>query len=297
MKMYPLLAPSERSQRARLIKPVCSQHHSSGKKIWSAPWEAAVARMASKPRAAGKGGSNFKATRVPAANRFICGTSDWLVYRQRHWALPYRDEFLAMAAPHDNRTGTRCIIISQAGVGFRPLVEARGRTHGIHHLLGRRLWPVKHCVSVIFVSYTGESLDAKHLCQKTIVALDKAAVDMPVFWIKIFPNATEGWGTGILSSLDAGLAIQRWPALYWQEQYLDTLPCQGQPTGRPLFRPSPKRIYAFMRDFWRIINFWHFPLRTRHNEVARTMECSSLFAEEINLAAGHKIDNCWWWIS
>lgn len=146
------------------------------------------------------------------------------------------------------------------------------------------------CIPTIFVSYTGESLDAKTPLLRSKIALEKAAVDVCQYFDKNITNVT--------------------PTLGWEQEYfvVDEAIAGGRPdlimTGRTLFGQAspkgqqledhyfgaiPERVYAFMRDFEEEAYKLGIPLKTRHNEVAPNQyECAPIF-EEINRAVDHNI--------
>jgi glutamine synthetase len=144
------------------------------------------------------------------------------------------------------------------------------------------------CIPTIFVSYTGESLDAKTPLLKAIVALDKAAVDVCQYFDKNISkvNATLGWEQEYFV-VDAGLATARPDLLLTGRTVFGHAPAKGQQLEDHYFGAIPERVYAFMRDFENESYRLGIPLRTRHNEVAPAQfECAPIF-EEINLAVDH----------
>lgn len=144
------------------------------------------------------------------------------------------------------------------------------------------------CIPTIFVSYTGESLDAKTPLLKTLVALDKAAVDVCQYFDKNITNvtATLGWEQEYFV-IDAGLANARPDLLLTGRTVYGHAPAKGQQLEDHYFGAIPERIYAFMRDFEQESYKLGIPLRTRHNEVAPAQfECAPIF-EEANLAVDH----------
>ena len=144
------------------------------------------------------------------------------------------------------------------------------------------------CIPTIFVSYTGESLDAKTPLLKAIVALDKAAVDVCQYFDKNISrvNATLGWEQEYFL-VDAGLANARPDLLLTGRTVFGHAPAKGQQLEDHYFGAIPERIYAFMRDFEEESYKLGIPLRTRHNEVAPAQfECAPIY-EEINLAVDH----------
>lgn len=144
------------------------------------------------------------------------------------------------------------------------------------------------CIPTIFVSYTGESLDAKTPLIKALVALDKAAVDVCQYFDKNVTKvtATLGWEQEYFV-IDAGLANARPDIVMTGRTVFGHAPAKGQQLEDHYFGAIPERIYAFMRDFEQESYKLGIPLRTRHNEVAPSQfECAPIF-EEANLAVDH----------
>lgn len=144
------------------------------------------------------------------------------------------------------------------------------------------------CIPTIFVSYTGESLDAKTPLIKALVALDKAAVDVCQYFDKNVSKvtATLGWEQEYFV-VDAGMANARPDLLMTGRTVFGHGPAKGQQLEDHYFGSIPERVYAFMRDFEAESYKLGIPLRTRHNEVAPSQfECAPIF-EETNLAVDH----------
>ncbi|UAY51379.1 glutamine synthetase III family protein [Ferruginibacter albus] len=146
------------------------------------------------------------------------------------------------------------------------------------------------CIPTIYVSYTGESLDAKTPLLKALVALDKAAVDVCQYFDKNITKVTPtlGWEQEYFV-VDAGLANARPDILMSGRSVFGHAPAKGQQLEDHYFGTIPERIYAFMRDFEEESYKLGIPLRTRHNEVAPAQfECAPIF-EEVNLAVDHNL--------
>jgi glutamine synthetase len=146
------------------------------------------------------------------------------------------------------------------------------------------------CIPTIFVSYTGESLDAKTPLLKALVALDKAAVDVCQYFDKNVTKITPtlGWEQEYFV-IDAGLAMARPDLLMTGRTVFGHAPAKGQQLEDHYFGTIPERVYAFMRDFEQESYKLGIPLRTRHNEVAPAQfECAPIF-EEVNLAVDHNL--------
>jgi len=144
------------------------------------------------------------------------------------------------------------------------------------------------CIPTIFVSYTGDSLDAKTPLIKALVALDKAAVDVCQYFDKNVAKvtATLGWEQEYFV-IDAGMVNARPDILMTGRTVFGHAPAKGQQLDDHYFGAIPERIYAFMRDYEMESYKLGIPLRTRHNEVAPCQfECAPIF-EEANLAVDH----------
>lgn len=146
------------------------------------------------------------------------------------------------------------------------------------------------CIPTIFVSYTGESLDAKTPLLKALVALDKAAVDVCQYFDKNVTKvtATLGWEQEYFV-IDAGLANARPDLVLSGRTVFGHAPAKGQQLEDHYFGVIPERVYAFMRDFEEESYKLGIPLRTRHNEVAPAQfECAPIY-EEVNIAVDHNL--------
>ena len=144
------------------------------------------------------------------------------------------------------------------------------------------------CIPTIFVSYTGESLDAKTPLLKALVALDKSAVDVCQYFDRNITKvtATLGWEQEYFV-VDAGLANARPDLVLTGRTVFGHAPAKGQQLEDHYFGAIPERVYAFMRDFEEESYRLGIPLRTRHNEVAPAQfECAPIY-EETNLAVDH----------
>ena len=144
------------------------------------------------------------------------------------------------------------------------------------------------CIPTIFVSYTGESLDAKTPLLKALVALDKAAVDVCQYFDKNVTKVTPtlGWEQEYFV-VDAGLANARPDLVMTGRTVFGHSPAKGQQLEDHYFGTIPERVYAFMRDFEEESYKLGIPLRTRHNEVAPAQfECAPIY-EEVNIAVDH----------
>jgi glutamine synthetase len=146
------------------------------------------------------------------------------------------------------------------------------------------------CIPTIFVSYTGESLDAKTPLLKALVALDKVAVDVCQYFDKNITKVvpTLGWEQEYFV-VDAGLANARPDLVMTGRTVFGHAPAKGQQLEDHYFGSIPERVYAFMRDFETEGYKLGIPLRTRHNEVAPAQfECAPIY-EEVNIAVDHNL--------
>lgn len=177
--------------------------------------------------------------------------------------------------------------------GLRATFEARGYTAWdpssppfiIEMRKGRTL-----CIPTIFVSYTGESLDAKTPLLKSKVALEKAAVDVCQYFDKNITKVTPtlGWEQEYFV-IDERIAGSRPDLIMTGRTVFGHAPAKGQQLEDHYFGAIPERVYAFMRDYEEQAYKLGIPLRTRHNEVAPSQfECAPIF-EEVNLAVDHNI--------
>ncbi len=144
------------------------------------------------------------------------------------------------------------------------------------------------CIPTIFVSYTGESLDAKTPLLKALVALDKAAIDVCQYFDKNVTTVTPtlGWEQEYFV-IDSSMANARPDIVMTGRTVFGHPPAKGQQLEDHYFGSIPERIYAFMRDYEEEAYKLGIPLRTRHNEVAPSQfECAPIF-EEVNLAVDH----------
>lgn len=146
------------------------------------------------------------------------------------------------------------------------------------------------CIPTIFVSYTGESLDAKTPLLKSIAAVEKAAVDVCQYFDRNITKVTPtlGWEQEYFV-IDEAIAGGRPDLVMTGRTVFGHAPAKGQQLEDHYFGAIPERVYSFMRDFEEEAYKLGIPLRTRHNEVAPSQfECAPIF-EEVNLAVDHNI--------
>jgi glutamine synthetase len=146
------------------------------------------------------------------------------------------------------------------------------------------------CIPTIFVSYTGESLDAKTPLLRSLDALNKNAVAVAQYFDRNISRvtATLGWEQEYFV-IDAGLANARPDLVLTGRTVFGHNSAKNQQLEDHYFGSIPERVYAFMRDFEKESYKLGIPLRTRHNEVAPAQfECAPIF-EEANLAVDHNM--------
>ncbi|HRP45770.1 MAG TPA: glutamine synthetase III [Ginsengibacter sp.] len=146
------------------------------------------------------------------------------------------------------------------------------------------------CIPTIFVSYTGESLDAKTPLLRSRAAIDKAATDVCQYFDKNITSVSQTLGLeqGYFV-IDEAIAGARPDLIMTGRTVFGHAPAKGQQLEDHYFGAIPERVYAFMRDFEEEAYKLGIPLRTRHNEVAPSQfECAPIF-EEVNLAVDHNI--------
>ena len=146
------------------------------------------------------------------------------------------------------------------------------------------------CIPTIFVSYTGESLDAKTPLLRSLDALNKSAVSVAQYFDRNVTrvSATLGWEQ-VYFIIDAGLANARPDLVLTGRTVFGHNSAKNQQLEDHYFGSIPERLYAFMRDFEEESYKLGIPLRTRHNEVAPAQfECAPIY-EEANLAVDHNM--------
>jgi len=146
------------------------------------------------------------------------------------------------------------------------------------------------CIPTIFVSYTGESLDAKTPLLRALQALDKAAVEVCNYFDKNVTRVTStlGWEQEYFV-VDEAMFNARPDLLLSGRTVFGHAPAKGQQLEDHYFGSIPERVYAFMRDYEDEAYKLGIPLRTRHNEVAPAQfECAPVF-EEVSVAVDHNL--------
>ncbi|MEO5977607.1 MAG: glutamine synthetase III [Chryseolinea sp.] len=171
--------------------------------------------------------------------------------------------------------------------GIRSTFEARGYTAwdptSPMFLYGSTL-----CIPTIFVSYTGETLDAKAPLLKALKAVDVAATKVCQLFDKDIQHVVASLGAEQeYFVVDKALFDARPDLVMAGRTVYGHAPARGQQMEDHYFGSIPPRVYDFMKDFE--IESWKLgiPVRTRHNEVAPSQfEVAPLF-EEVNVANDH----------
>jgi len=171
--------------------------------------------------------------------------------------------------------------------GIRSTFEARGYTAwdptSPMFLYGKTL-----CIPTIFVSYTGETLDAKAPLLKALKAVDIAATKVCQLFDKDIHHVVASLGPEQeYFVVDKALFDARPDLVMAGRTVFGHAPARGQQLEDHYFGSIPPRVYDFMKEFE--IEAWKLgiPVRTRHNEVAPSQfEVAPLF-EEVNVANDH----------
>lgn len=171
--------------------------------------------------------------------------------------------------------------------GIRSTFEARGYTAwdptSPMFLYGKTL-----CIPTVFVSYTGETLDAKAPLLRALKAVDVAATKVCQLFDKDIQHVVASLGAEQeYFVVDKALFDARPDLVMAGRTVFGHAPARGQQMEDHYFGSIPPRVYDFMKDFE--IEAWKLgiPVRTRHNEVAPSQfEVAPLF-EEVNVANDH----------
>jgi glutamine synthetase len=143
-------------------------------------------------------------------------------------------------------------------------------------------------IPTIFVSYTGETLDAKAPLLKALKAVDVAATKVCQLFDKDIQHVVASMGAEQeYFVVDKALFDARPDLVMAGRTVFGHAPARGQQLEDHYFGSIPPRVYDYMKDFE--IEAWKLgiPVRTRHNEVAPSQfEVAPLF-EEVNVANDH----------
>jgi glutamine synthetase len=171
--------------------------------------------------------------------------------------------------------------------GIRSTFEARGYTAwdptSPMFLYGKTL-----SIPTVFVSYTGETLDAKAPLLKALKAVDLAATQVCQLFDKDIQHVVASLGAEQeYFVVDKALFQARPDLVMAGKTVFGHSPARGQQLEDHYFGSIPGRVYDFMKEFE--IECWKLgiPVRTRHNEVAPSQfEVAPLF-EGVNVANDH----------
>ena len=171
--------------------------------------------------------------------------------------------------------------------GIRNTFEARGYTawdvSSPVFVVGTTL-----CIPTIFVSYTGEALDYKAPLLKTLMELDRAAVDICQYFDKDVKKVIATLGCEQEYFLiDEALFYARPDLVLAEKTMMGHQSSKDQQLSDHYFGSIPERVMCFIKDFECEAYKLGIPVKTRHNEVApNQFECAPIF-EEVNLAVDH----------
>jgi len=178
--------------------------------------------------------------------------------------------------------------------GIRETFEARGYTawdpNSPAFILYNNAGTGTLCIPSIYLSYTGELLDAKTPLLNSTTVLDKAATSVANIFDRNVEKVTATCGIEQEYFLvDKALFNSRPDLVMCGRTVFGHSPAKGQQLEDHYFGSIPPRINAFMVDFELEALKIGIPVRTRHNEVAPgQFEVAPTF-EEINLACDHNI--------
>jgi glutamine synthetase len=146
------------------------------------------------------------------------------------------------------------------------------------------------CIPSVYISYTGELLDAKTPLLNSCTVLDKAATSVAIIFDRHVERVTATLGVEQEYFLvDKSLYNARPDLLMSGRSVFGHAPAKGQQLEDHYFGSIPPRVLNFMVDFELEALKLGIPVRTRHNEVAPAQfEVAPTF-EEINLACDHNI--------
>ncbi|MBL0744757.1 glutamine synthetase III family protein [Chryseolinea lacunae] len=171
--------------------------------------------------------------------------------------------------------------------GIRSTFEARGYT-AWDPTSPMFIYGTTLCIPTVFVSYTGETLDAKAPLLKALKAVDLAATKVCQMFDKDIQHVVASLGAEQeYFVVDRALFDARPDLVMAGRSVFGHAPARGQQMEDHYFGSIPPRVYDFMKEFE--IEAWKLgiPVRTRHNEVAPSQfEVAPLF-EEVNVANDH----------
>ena len=126
------------------------------------------------------------------------------------------------------------------------------------------------CIPTVFISYTGEALDAKTPLLRSMEAVSKEAIRV----VRLFGNTEAKKVTAFVGPeqeyflVDREKYLKRRDLIYTGRTLFRRSRPQGPGTGRPLLGQIRERVGAFMKDL--NVELWKFGITatTQHNEVA-----------------------------
>jgi glutamine synthetase len=144
------------------------------------------------------------------------------------------------------------------------------------------------CIPSIFIAYTGEALDLKTPLLKSLIAIEKAALNVAQLWDREVRevNVTLGWEQEYFL-VDEALLSARPDLAQTGRTLMGHIAAKDQQLEDHYFGAIPSRVSEFMKDFEQQAYRLGIPLKTRHNETAPNQyECAPMF-EEANIAVDH----------
>jgi glutamine synthetase len=146
------------------------------------------------------------------------------------------------------------------------------------------------CIPSVYISYTGELLDAKTPLLNSLAVLDKHASSVATIFDRHVERVSATLGIEQEYFLvDKSLFYARPDLIMAGRTVFGHPPAKGQQLEDHYFGSIEPRVNAFMVDFEVEALKLGIPVRTRHNEVAPgQFEVAPTF-EEINLACDHNI--------
>ncbi len=146
------------------------------------------------------------------------------------------------------------------------------------------------CIPTVFISYTGEALDYKAPLLKSILAIDKAAVEV----CKLFDENVKkvysflGWEQEFFL-VDQALYSARPDLMLTDRTLIGHESAKNQQLADHYFGAIPPRVVSFMRELEFEAYRYGIPIKTRHNEVApNQFEFAPIYGET-NLAVDQNL--------
>ena len=240
------------------------------------------------------------------ANEVALGMKTWAIERgathYTHWFQPLNDStaekhdafFEPLAGGGSFEVFRGNLLVQQEpdassfpNGGLRNTFEARGYSawdpSSPAFLMGKTL-----CIPSVFVSYTGEALDFKTPLLKSLIAIDKAAVEVCQFFDKDVTkvSAMLGWEQEYFI-VDEALFLARPDLMATGRTLMGHTAAKDQQLDDHYWGSIPARVANFMQEFEEHAYRLGIPLKTRHNEVAPCQfECAPMY-EEANISVDH----------